>query len=312
MKNIFKKLLISITGLFLLSGCYEQYALYKASKLPLDGKLIEVGNHKIHVVEKGKGDTPVVFEAGWDVTGHMSWEEVQNEIAKQTFTLSYDRAGILRSESSDTPRTCDNISQELYSLLEKEKVKKPYILVGHSLGGILIRCFVKYHKKDVAGIILVDSAHPKQYGEKKELEKLIKKLPSISLVKLESYSGLVRAYSYFNRINIPNIDVNDIRNIKNRAFLPKSYIEYIREGKQFVKDFNEVKGTTLYSIPTTILSAKKDLSKNSNWKKLQKDIAKLSTNSKHSWVESGHYIQLEKPNIVIKAIKEMLKAVNKS
>ncbi len=310
--KIVKNILLLVILLFILTGCYEQYALYKASKSPMDGKFVELNHNKLHVIEKGKGKIPVVFESGWDAGGHLSWNIVQNAIAKKTYTLSYDRAGILRSESSNEPRTCTNISEELHQLLTKEKIEKPYILVAHSLGGIFMRCYAKKYKDEIAGIILVDSANPNQLNfYKKEIQKQMKNLPPMWLVKFESYSGIARAYSYFFMKGYHSVPSNDIRNIKYQGFISKSYITYMREGKYFMKMQNEVNGTNFGNIPLIVLSAKKSEQTQGiyleDWKKLQNEITDLSTNSEHIWIDSGHYIQIEEPKAVIKAINTMLK-----
>ena len=315
--KIVKTILLLIILPFVLTGCYEQYALYKASKLPMDGKFVKINNHNLHVIEKGKGKIPVIFESGWEAGGHLSWNTVQNEIAKKTYTLSYDRAGILRSESSNKSRTCTNISEELHQLLRKEKINKPYILVAHSLGGIFMRCYVKKYKDEIAGIILVDSANPNQLNfYKKEIQKQMKNLPPMWLVKFESYSGIARAFSYFFIKGYPSLSVDDIRNIKYQGFASKGYITYIKEGKHFIKMKNEVNETNFGNIPLIVLSAKQSEKAQGillkDWIKLQNEIANLSTNTKHIWVDSGHYIQIEKPKILIKAIDEMLEKSKKS
>ncbi|MCB4782003.1 MAG: alpha/beta hydrolase [Sulfurovum sp.] len=312
--QIVKVVIFATLSILTLSDCYEQYALYKASKLPLDGKYIDINNHKIHVVQKGTGNVPVIFVSGWDTIGHMSWKDVQNKIAKQTYTLSYDRAGILRSDSSDKPRNCTNIAEELYEILKKNRVHKPYIIVAHSLGGIFTRCLIKHHKQDVAGIILVDSAHPNQIDfYEKKIQNRMKKLPPLWLVKLESYSGLVRGYNYLYGRDISHTKHSDIRNVKNNAFISKSYISYIREGKHILQMKEEINGTNFGNIPLIVLSAKKTKKTQGialeNWKILQNELANLSTNSKHIWVDAGHYIQLEKPNVVVDSINEMIKNI---
>jgi len=309
--RIVKKILLGMILLLILGFFYEQYALYRASKLPMDGKFVKINSHKLHVVEKGVGKVPVIFEAGWEVGGHLGWNTIQNEIAKETYTLSYDRAGILRSESSDEPRTCTNVSEELHLLLTKERVEKPYILVAHSLGGIFMRCYVKKYRDEIAGIVFVDSAHPNQTNYyKKEIQERIKNLPPTWLVKLESYSGIARAFSYFlTKGYHPSIASDDMRNIKYQGFVSKGYVTYMREGKQFINMKNEVNGIDFGDIPLSVLSAKKSERtqgiKLENWEILQNEIANLSTNSKHIWVDSGHYIQFEKPEVVIEAVKEM-------
>ena len=309
-----KKFLLLIVAIFILSVCYEQFASYQASKMPLDGKYVKIENKNIHIVGRGKGTPSVIFISGWDTIGHMSWQSVQNAIAKKTYTFSYDRAGILRSDAIDTPRTCTNISQELYTLLENAKVQKPYILVGHSLGGAFIRCFIKRHKQDVAGVVLVDSAHPKQidYYTKKR-KKRMKNLPPIWLVKLQVYSSLARIYTDIYGHEIAYIKKDDIRNSKKRAFSPKGYIEVMREGKHFKDMSQEIEGTTFGNTPLTVLSAKKSLKTQGieykDWKMLQDELVKLSSNNRHIWVDSGHYIQLEKPKILIDAINKMIQKI---
>ena len=309
-----QKLFLLTLTILLLSGCYEQYASYQATKLPLDGKYLKIANKNMHIVEKGEGVPSVIFISGWDIMGHMSWQNVQNEVAQKTYTLSYDRAGILRSDTIDSPRTCSNIAKELHILLENANVKKPYILVGHSLGGGFIRCFVKQHKNEVAGVVLVDSAHPEQMKYyKKSVQERMRNLPSLWLVKLQAYSGLARIYSKIYGHDIPFIKKDDIRNSKKNAFLPKSYIEYIREGKHFKEMSQEVNGTTFGDTPLIVLSAKESQKTQAimyeDWKMLQDKLAKLSSNSKHRWVDSGHYIQLEKPKVVIEAVNEMVDMV---
>ena len=310
--KIIKNILLIIILSFILTACHNQYTLHKTSNLSMDGKFIEINKHKLHVVEKGNGKIPVIFESGWDAGGHLSWNTVQDAVSKKTYTLSYDRAGILRSESSSKDRTCTNISEELHQLLTKVKIKKPYILVAHSLGGIFMRCYAKKYKDEIAGIILVDSVNPNQFNfYKKEIQEQMKNLPPMWLVKFESYSGIAKAYSYFFMKGYNSIPSSDIRNIKYQEFISKSYITYVREGKHLSEMKDEVNGTNFGNIPLIVLSANKSEETQGiylkDWERLQNEIVTLSTNSKHIWIDSGHYIQIEKPKVVIEAIDKMLK-----
>ncbi|MHB8522251.1 MAG: alpha/beta hydrolase [Limisphaerales bacterium] len=121
------------------------------------GKLYEVGGHKMHLYANGdsnKGPS-VVLEAG---TGAFSidWYLVQQEVAKFARVCSYDRAGHARSELGPRPRTMKQAVYDLHRLLAMAGIRGPYIMVGHSLGGALVRVFATEYPKNVAGMVLVD------------------------------------------------------------------------------------------------------------------------------------------------------------
>lgn len=94
----------------------------------------------------------------------MAWGQVQDRTAKFTSTVPYDRAGIMWSERGDNPKTCEAMADELYELLQRSENKGPFILVGHSLAGYLLRPFVAKHASEIAGIVFVDATHPDQWN----------------------------------------------------------------------------------------------------------------------------------------------------
>jgi pimeloyl-ACP methyl ester carboxylesterase len=120
------------------------------------GKLFDAGGHLLHLNIKGKGTPAVVFENG---SGDFSfiWGLVQPAIAQSTTTVSYDRAGYAWSEEGPFPRTGRQIAYELHEALKHAGIKGPYILVGQSFGGFLVRTFARYYRAEVAGLVLVDA-----------------------------------------------------------------------------------------------------------------------------------------------------------
>ena len=92
----------------------------------------------------------------------LNWGRVPREVAKFTRVCTYDRAGLGWSDRSPQPRTAHNLVEDLHTLLERSGVEPPYVLVGHSLGGMLIRLYAHEHPDQVAGMVLVDSAHEEQ------------------------------------------------------------------------------------------------------------------------------------------------------
>ncbi|MBP2421446.1 alpha/beta fold hydrolase [Microbacterium imperiale] len=123
---------------------------------PMPGALVDVGGHSLHVVRAGEGGPTVVLEAG---SGEVAsgWQAVATALADDTTVIRYDRAGTAWSEPAGTPRTADAIVAELHTGLDKIGAPKPYILVGHSLGGLYVREFARQHPDDVAGLVLVDA-----------------------------------------------------------------------------------------------------------------------------------------------------------
>ena len=116
---------------------------------------VTVQGGRVHVTVQGQGTPPVVFESGLgeDVS---TWESVQPEIAKSTLTLAYERKGLGLSSSAIGRRDGLTLAAELHELLQAKKLKPPYVLVGHSLGGAVVQVFASRYPKEVAGLVLVD------------------------------------------------------------------------------------------------------------------------------------------------------------
>src|SRR2546423_579768 len=126
-----------------------------ATKSVLTLQKIDVGGHALNMLIGGEAAPAVVFEAGFGA-GLTSWATVQNNTAKFARTVSYDRAGIGQSELGPKPRAAKQIAAELHTALQKAGIAPPYILVGHSFGGIYARVFADMYPKEVAGMVLID------------------------------------------------------------------------------------------------------------------------------------------------------------
>jgi pimeloyl-ACP methyl ester carboxylesterase len=132
-----------------------------ARKFPPPGKSFRVDGKAMHLNCIGSGSATVVLESGL-LHGSTDWVLVQPAIAKFTRVCAYDRAGYGWSEYRSTPRTPAAISRELSALLTTAGEKPPFILVGHSLGGIMVRQFALQHPGDVIGMVFLDSSHEQQ------------------------------------------------------------------------------------------------------------------------------------------------------
>lgn len=123
-------------------------------------RLIEVGNHKLFISIKGSHDSKftVVFESGGGGSS-QAWLKVIRMLPPEIRTVAYDRAGIGKSEKGPLPQTMVQNVFELHELLKAAAIKGPIILVGQSIGGLMVRLYTEQYGKDVAGVILVDPTH---------------------------------------------------------------------------------------------------------------------------------------------------------
>lgn len=128
----------------------------------MPGHLVDVGGLRLHVHCSGAGTPAVVMEAALGGSS-ISWSLVQPDVARLTLACSYDRAGFGWSDPGPMPRTAGRVADELRALLECAGIRPPFLLVGHSFGGLVMRIFAARHRADVAGLVLVDPAHPEDW-----------------------------------------------------------------------------------------------------------------------------------------------------
>ncbi|HUV69030.1 MAG TPA: alpha/beta hydrolase [Terracidiphilus sp.] len=120
------------------------------------GRWVTIGpGCQLYLLEQGSGGPTVLFEAGIGAT-NLNWRHIQQAVSGFTGTASYDRSGLGFSSSCRTARTPGNIAVELHNLLEQAGIKPPYILVGHSFGGLVMRRYALLYPEEIAGVVLVD------------------------------------------------------------------------------------------------------------------------------------------------------------
>src|SRR5438067_13079709 len=154
--------LVGVLGLLVVLGLtgaiYESVAEAADMRAyPPPGRMIDVGGYRLHINCVGTGSPTVVIEAGWgDSSGAWSsW--VQPGVARTTRVCTYDRAGMGYSEPGPLPRTAERFAEELHALLSNAGESGPYVLVGHSLGGLPVRVFVSTYAANVAGVVLIEA-----------------------------------------------------------------------------------------------------------------------------------------------------------
>ena len=274
---------------------------------PMEGRLFDVGGYKMHIDCTGQGSPTVILESGLG-DSYISWRKVQPEIARFTRVCSYDRAGLGYSESSSQPRTSKVIAGELHALLRAAGVAAPYVLVGHSMGGYDVRLYASLYRNEVAGMVLVDASHPDQES----------RFP----LELKNMEGTQLREAEFMEFTMP-LGVPRLLNLcdddpEQRAAECnfQSMREVIAEFKGIKESAAQTAATgSLGDIPLAVLSHDPDKPSselpadlatpvNEAWEKMQEELAHLSTRGSRVVAKnSSHYIQIDRPDVVIDAVR---------
>ncbi|HEY3835441.1 MAG TPA: alpha/beta hydrolase [Bryobacteraceae bacterium] len=165
--NRWRRIFLAFAGLFCVAAIagasYQAMATRADVRLfPRPGRLVTAGQLHLNLYCTGQGSPTVILESGL-ADSLDSWRRVQPEVARFTRVCSYDRAGYGYSDLGPMPRTADRIATELHAALQPAGEKPPFILVGHSFGGFIVRVFNGQYPDEVAGLVLVDSTQEDQY-----------------------------------------------------------------------------------------------------------------------------------------------------
>src|SRR5262245_5266162 len=130
---------------------------------PPPGRLVDLGTHRLHILCDGEGSPTVVFDAALGASS-LSWSLVHPAVAQLTHACTYDRAGFGWSDAGPLPRTAGRIADELHELLQRGARRGPYVLVGHSFGGLVMRVFAARHPRETAALVLIEPAIPEEWA----------------------------------------------------------------------------------------------------------------------------------------------------
>lgn len=314
----------------------------KTPPLP-PGKLVDVGGWRLHLNCTGsnRGRPTVVLESG---SGDFSfdWSLVQPGISRFTRVCSYDRAGNAWSDLGPRPRTMKQVAYELHTALMKIGSKGPYVLVGQSSGGLLIRSFAGLYPKEVAGFVLVDSTHEdtqlflngkiqrmRELSQGRTIPPIQTSIPAAD--KALSLEERQRLEDFLKQIGPPKIEPPfdqlplAIQQIRLWALAQPQHYAADNDpywGEEFAEIYaaRKTHGYPLGEMPLIVLTRGKreypdtedGRQLNEDRKRMQLDLLKLSRNSKQIIATtSGHHIQLDDPKLVIDAIRQVLDSVRR-
>ncbi|MCB0110021.1 MAG: alpha/beta fold hydrolase [Caldilineaceae bacterium] len=187
-------------GFLLVGFVYEHVAeqSYGKNHNP-PGQLFQVGDHQLHIHCTGSGSPTVVLEAGLGETSYSMAGWIAPAVAQATRVCVYDRAGYGWSEAASGPRDGEAVTTDLHALLAQAQEKGPYVLAGHSTGGVYVRVFAAHYPEEVAGMVLLDSQpneaftrlpdYPAFYAVFRPVTKLLPSLAQVGFGRLLAFSA---------------------------------------------------------------------------------------------------------------------------
>jgi pimeloyl-ACP methyl ester carboxylesterase len=287
--------------------------------------MVDVAGANFHVHELGAG-VPVILEAGIAATS-ISWALVQQAAAKIAHVIAYDRAGLGWSDPARTPRTPSHIAAELEALLAAASIQPPYVLVGHSFGGLVVERFAIDYPDKVAALILVDPLSPQEfYPLSSRKRHMLARAAALSRRgAFLAHVGVVRACLNLvlsgNQI-VPMLAARvssgkggsgltsrlagEIRKLPRDLWpivashwcSPKSFEGMAQHLESLARSCEEMSGACLPQLPVTVISAAKN--QQGPGVELPRDARVVSAE------HSGHWVQLDQPELVIEAIREFV------
>jgi pimeloyl-ACP methyl ester carboxylesterase len=304
----------------------HEQARQASHRFPPAGRLVDIGGRRLQLDCRGRGTPTVVFEAGLDINGSLSWSLVHDAIAKTTRACAYSRAGIMWSDRRPGSVTAQTIVRDLHDLLMDGGEHAPFVMVGHSLGGDYVVAYTDTFQSDVAGVVLVDASHPETR------ERLQALLPGIGQSTPRWYrakvalgwTGVMR-FDRDARMGVPHQPTEDLDAIA--AYAPSSTAAMLHEEDAMPHTFATVaRSHDLGSRPTIVLTAAGSLPDQmlaangltaaqgrqvqQMWHQLQAEEATWSSRSTQESVsDAGHYLQFDRPDAVITAVQAVVATV---
>ena len=321
------------TNSLVVAACAQESKKAESPRPP--GRMVDLGGYKFHINCIGEGKPTVVLSIGG---GGFStdWALVQSKVAAFTRVCSYDRSGAAWSDLGPKPRTMDQEAFDLHRLLTAAGERGPYVVVGQSIGGMVVRIFTEKYRSEIAAVVLVDAySEDSQLFTNGKIERIrlaAKDRPvptprtrmaatdGMTSAELQRIEAFVKLY-----IGNPKIDppYDRLPEYAQRARLwavqqPKNYAQdddYMAEISARMYSQDQVQEHPLGSIPLVVLTRDKDkhdyqgpltASLVKEHEEQQALMTRLSTHGRQIIVpNSGHQIELEAPDKIVAAIHEI-------
>jgi pimeloyl-ACP methyl ester carboxylesterase len=283
-------------------------------RYPPPGKLVEIDGSRMHILSSGTGSPTVILEAG---LGAMSsgWGWVQPEIENFTRVVSYDRAGLGWSDADPFHPSAQRIAWRLHKLLRSAGITGPFVLVGHSMGGLLVRMFASQYPDEVAGMVLLDASHPDQRERypaiRQHMHTGFQLLKKTRIPTRFGYMRLTRLF-HSQAEGLPERQRSEAE-----AFLSSHhhFSAALKESQAWNTLCAEVRSARgLGTKPLAVVSAGTDVLPGAA--ELQAELAALSTNSTHRVIDGATHVTLVTHRghamSVVEAIRDVVEQVRET
>ena len=293
---------------FVASPVAQSAAVFQRPAAP--GQLVDIGHgQRLHVLCKGSGAGPtVLIEAGlsqWSASS--TYGRAQDAIAASGARVCvYDRAGLGWSDVVPDGRTHNGMVEDLHKLLAAMKVPPPYVLVGHSMGGLLVRLYAKTYRGEVAGVVLADATSESTLYDAKSANARASIIAQIE-------KGLVNARPGVPMLELPKDTAAEVA----MSFTPEIFRAVKDEYQAIDRTPAELRGShgygTLDDIPLVVVrrgrTAQPPSATDESWRAEQELLPALSTNSVLLVAaNSGHVIPYDEPAIIADAVRRVMDA----
>ena len=304
-------------GVLLLAGAIlEQVGAWRdLRRFPPAGNLVDLGDgRRMYLDCRGSGSPTVLLEAGY-LNWSPTWTLVQPEVAKLTRVCSYDRAGLGSSDPGPRPRVVTEVNADLERLLARAGVAPPFVLVGHSAGGMYQRLFTVAHREGVVGMVQIDSNQPTDEADRLSVVNAEDERRTGAVLTALVYSGVFRFV-----VQVLGIEVGgpesarypEEARVRMRARMTRLARSMNDEWVLYRSAYATVPNDPLGALPLVVIAAfgyRPEEADRADWRARQTALAGLSTKGRLVVLEhQAHLVPLLEPDVVVTAIREVVEA----
>jgi pimeloyl-ACP methyl ester carboxylesterase len=314
----------ALLGVTSISWLYQRFGQARdARRYPPPGRLLPVGGHRLHLVDHGGIGPVVVIETGSGALA-LGWEQMARDLLPFCRVITYDRSGYGWSDADGWRRDGERVARDLAALLAAADIAGPFILVGHSLGGLFVRSFQQLYPEAVAGIVFVDSSHEEMITRVIQTSgwRVVVAQAVASVLMTVAPRGIARAAAdagLLDRVAQGAVGGNSPEEVRQRMslYLRSAFrqgmlaetlgmpatMRSLRETRQpLTIPIAVVTAAAPSPGDTTMLARMRPL-----WLDLQADLVTLSSDATHVVARrGGHFVHHDDPEVVADAIRGVI------